>query len=690
MLSAVLVASSASGNETITYRDLAARLTDLERLATPLVAGEKTSASTSHDRGLTYDAQADRYQNWSANDDGGGCIRREGDGQVMVDLQGPGVLWRMWSAKADGGHLRVYLDGNETPVIDKPFKDYFGTLEKELPGLAMTLSNGRNAFIPIPFAKSCKVVLHNGWGAYYHCTHTSFAAGTKVEPFPGFTPEVMTVLKTASEVWCKRGTHPRADGKISIRKETLDVAPGARQTLSLIGAGAIRTLKVKPIGLPDDRIAREDILRELTLAISWDGESKPSVWSPLGDFFATSPGLNPFKTLPMGCIDGSFYSYWHMPYAAGARIVITNDGKDVRKLELEIDTVALEPSAAAKLLRFCAAWHADDFTGLDAARFMHKGGDRWPDWPLLAVGGKGRFVGMSEHVWKFGGWWGEGDEKFFIDGEKFPSTIGTGSEDYIGYAWAANPPFVTFDSALAAVSRLRPDAQEDTSVCRFHVCDDLPFSKGFQGFIEVMPDDNCKPALYDTCVYWYREQGAENPYPIVPAQTRSHRRPARNMPHVLPSTFQAPPPKPGLLEGENMKVLSVGSGRHWVQEMGSYAGGKWSGNAQLIWTDGKQGDAIEIEFQVPDGGRRDWHAVFTKAEDYGVFELTIDGKPVGKAIDLFDNKVTTTGEIPLGVTDLAQGRHVLKATAVGQNPQVRIGTSGGYLFGLDYLLTKQR
>ena len=60
---------------------------------------------------------------------------------------------------------------------------------------------------------------------------------------------------------------------------------------------------------------------------------------------------------------------------------------------------------------------------------------------------------MSEHIWKFGGWWGEGDEKFFIDGEKYPSTVGTGSEDYIGYAWAANPPFVTFDSALAAVSR---------------------------------------------------------------------------------------------------------------------------------------------------------------------------------------------------------------------------------------------
>ena len=175
---------------------------------------------------------------------------------------------------------------------------------------------------------------------------------------------------------------------------------------------------------------------------------------------------------------------------------------------------------------------------------MRRGGDRWPDWPLLVVEGKGRFVGMTEHIWKFGGWWGEGDERFFIDGKKYPSTVGTGSEDYIGYAWAANRPFVTFDSALAAVSRLRPDAQEDTSVCRFHVCDDLPFSKSFQGFIEVMPNGNCKPVIYDTCAYWYRESGATNPYPVFPLEKRRHLRLSRQMQWVMPSTFQVTKPKP--------------------------------------------------------------------------------------------------------------------------------------------------
>jgi len=377
-----------------------------------------------------------------------------------------------------------------------------------------------------------------------------------------------------------------------------------------------------------------------------------------------------------------------MPYADSAQIVFTNDGKEPRKLKVELETVALDRSMATKLLRFGAAWHSDDFTGLDAKRFTRKGGDRWPDWPLLVVEGKGRYVGMTEHIWKFGGWWGEGDEKFSVDGEKYPSTVGTGSEDYIGYAWAANPPFITFDSALAAVSRLRPDAQEDTSVCRFHVCDDVPFTKSFQGFIEVMPNGNCRPCVYDTCVYWYAEDGAKNPYPVVPLAERRHPRPSRGQPDVVPLTMQVPKAHPDAIEGELLKVLSIGSGRHWVQNMSGYRDGQWSGDAQLIWTKGKEGEAIEIGLPVSKTGQYELIAVFTKAGDYGIFELAVDGKTIGKPIDLYDPKVTTTGEVSLGTVQLAEGMHVLKATAIGHNDKSKDTHAGNHIFGLDYLRLK--
>lgn len=176
IIASVIVSSATVGTaaaaERLTYADLVGRLTDLERLATPVVPGEKTCASTSHDRGMSYDPSTDAYRNWSANGDGGGCIRREGDAQVMVDLKGPGVLWRTWSARAGRGHIKIFIDGNAAPVIDKTFDAYFGDYEKDYPGLAMTLSRGRNEFVPISFAKSCKVVVEKGWGMYFHCTHT--------------------------------------------------------------------------------------------------------------------------------------------------------------------------------------------------------------------------------------------------------------------------------------------------------------------------------------------------------------------------------------------------------------------------------------------------------------------------------------------------------------------------------------
>jgi hypothetical protein len=80
---AVLTHSVTFAGETITYKALVSRLTDLERLATPIDVGEKTSASTSHDCRFRYNEKTDQYENWSANGDGGGSIRREGSAQTF-------------------------------------------------------------------------------------------------------------------------------------------------------------------------------------------------------------------------------------------------------------------------------------------------------------------------------------------------------------------------------------------------------------------------------------------------------------------------------------------------------------------------------------------------------------------------------------------------------------------------------
>ena len=113
-----------------TYLDLIGQLTDLERLAVLPAAGEKCQQWSSYDRASKYDATTGKYIGWTANGDGNGIIRKEGDQQVFAEIEGPGVIWRIWSALANQGHVKIYLDGNSEPAVDLPFIKYFDRTTK--------------------------------------------------------------------------------------------------------------------------------------------------------------------------------------------------------------------------------------------------------------------------------------------------------------------------------------------------------------------------------------------------------------------------------------------------------------------------------------------------------------------------------------------------------------------------------
>ena len=120
----------ARAQESLTYIDLIQRLTDLEHLATLPAPGEKCIQWSSYDRRSKYDKKSGKYIDWSANGDGDGIIRKEGDKEVLAEIEGPGVIWRIWSALAESGHVRIYLDGSTIPSIDMGFKAYFDTRNK--------------------------------------------------------------------------------------------------------------------------------------------------------------------------------------------------------------------------------------------------------------------------------------------------------------------------------------------------------------------------------------------------------------------------------------------------------------------------------------------------------------------------------------------------------------------------------
>ena len=508
-----------------TYSDLVNKLVDLEALARLPEPGEKTALWSSYDRRSVYDKGLDDYLHWSANEDSLGSIRKEGDYLVLAEMEGPGCIWRIWSAVAHAGHVTIYLDGKLLPSVDLPFEHYFdGT---QFPFYFSELvyndaAKGKNNYIPIPYQTSCKIVApaDQSWGEYYHFTYTSFPKNTTLPTFNRtLSPEALfTLSKTNFELKQKKGEYPYADHlDDQVIQDAVFLEAGDTVSLADIsGQYAITAIKFYMDFTGVNRHDKERMLRKMVFQIKWDNEIEASVWSPLGDFFGTAPGVNEYKTLPLGMTEDMFYSYWYMPFKERAQLEIINEDDVHHRLEYEIIYRQLNQPIDT-LGRFHAKWHQD--------AFPVESGSRWPDWTLLKTEGKGRFVGMMLSVWnprsgrcspdvcgEGSGWWGEGDEKFFVDGEKFPSLFGTGTEDYFGFA---NCTAQFFEKAFHSQSLAAENNIGYMSSARWHIADNIPFQKSFEGFIEKYWP-NAWPTQYSTVVYWYLSSNGHDPHRPMP------------------------------------------------------------------------------------------------------------------------------------------------------------------------------
>lgn len=650
----VLLVTAASAAK-YSYVDLVKKLTDMEGLAVLPDAGEKCAQWSSYDRASVYDTKAGKYLNWDANGDGTGFIRMEGDQQVLAEMQGPGCIWRIWSADPRQGHVRIYLDGATEPAVDLQFKEYFDLNNAPFvyPSLVHNTSKGQNCYVPIPYQKSCKITADKDWGRYFHFTYTTYPKGTVLPTFKrALSDSDKAALKAADEQLTNGlGIDPKT--RMTVNKLQLPVAirSGSKMELTrLNGAYAITSIKLN--GSPSSYSAEK--LRNTILRIYWDGEKEPSVWVPLGDFFGTAPGANKYKSLPAGVTDQGFYSFWYMPFAKSAVVELANVGETAFVGQVEISYSPLDVPLK-KLGRFHAKWHRDAFLPGELERQI--------DWTMLKTQGRGRFCGVMLEVWNpRGGWWGEGDEKFFVDGEKFPSTIGTGSEDYFGYAWC-NPTL--FQNAYHNQTISENNAGH-ISVNRWHITDNVPFQKSFEGDIEKYYK-NFRPTQYACTAYWYLEPGQADDY--KPSDTL-----ALNDMYINRDIFKVA----GALEGESLKVLERTSGNVARQELT----GNWSNETQLFWLDGKPGDKLTLALPVKEAGKYDVKLELTKANDYGIVQLYLDGQKLGEPVDLYDPQIVQTGLKSYGTFDLTADKHKLEIEIVGANEKA----IKRYMFGLDYVL----
>ncbi len=659
LIFAAAAALSCTGQEAVTlsYGDLVARMTRPDLLAVLPPTGETSAQCSSYDRASKYDAATGTYVAWDANGDGDGIIRREGDDVVMAEMQGPGCIFRIWSALSQQGRVKIYLDGNPRPVVNLPFKDYFTgkTAPLDFPALSYHNeaqgSRGENLYFPIPYRKSCKVTAEKDWGAYYHFNYVTFAPGTVVPTFTGvLTPADRAALARVNDFMSNRigedPAGPRQDEETISMPLTL--APGADASVALEGPRAITALKA--VMRFQNREAEEAALRGLVLQIGFDSLPQPAVWCPLGDFFGTAPGINNYRTLMTGMTPEGAYAYWYMPFEKRAKIRVVNEGAAACALELRVAHAPLGRPFAG-LGHFHAKWHRDIFP-------LPK--DRAPDWTMLRTTGRGRFAGVMLHVWNpRGGWWGEGDEKFFVDGEKFPSTIGTGSEDYFGYAWC-HPGLFQHPFHAQTMTQNNRGHQ---SVLRWHVGDAIPFQTSFEACIEKYYL-NTRGTLYACVACWYLSPDGVDPIGPTPVAERHG---------------YAVPLPPG---GAGFEVLGKFNGSVEEQDMAAWGAGKWHGDRQLWWTGAGPGDTLDLALKVAETGTYKVTAELTKAIDYGIVKFCIDAKDAGEPIDLYNNGVIPSGPVALGTHRLEKGAHTLTVKIVGANEKA----VKGYMLGLSRIV----
>jgi hypothetical protein len=270
-------------------------------------------------------------------------------------------------------------------------------------------------------------------------------------------------------------------------------------------------------------------LKRIVLRIYWDGEATPSVEAPIGDFFGL--GLGAYHSwhsqmLSVGSIK-ALNSYFPMPFARHARITVTNEGEQtINALYFNIDWRGYSHPLPADTLYFHAqyrqaqpnhGWTTDWKTNGEPQVNNKPNLTGADNYVWMDAKGHGQFVGVTMSVLQNqDGWWGEGDDMFFIDSASMPTITGTGSEDYFLGAWDFGGEAFSYGLYGAPVVGAEL-AGSRSSVYRFHLDSPIPFEKSFKATIEH-GHANVRSDNFYSVAYWYQAE-PHAPFPKLPPVT---------------------------------------------------------------------------------------------------------------------------------------------------------------------------
>ncbi|MBN2210741.1 MAG: DUF2961 domain-containing protein [Sedimentisphaerales bacterium] len=371
-------------------------------------------------------------------------------------------------------------------------------------------------------------------------------------------------------------------------------------------------------------------LNALSMRIYYDGDEEPGVEVPLGDFFAVGDKPAEVNSIPVQVSPtGSLTCYWRIPFRKSARIVITNDNPD-RSTGLYWIVDWLQLPALPKETPYFYARYRREYPAVSGRDYM-----------LADLKGRGFYVGTILGVTLAqDGWFGEGDDFFYIDGEPIPSLQGTGSEDYFNDAWGFRPR----TSVWFGQPRWGEYAPGDEGICyRWHIPDAVRFSRSLKVTIEHKGNTNDatagyfleRPDFFSSIAIWYQFDKPEHTFEPMPDWCR--RRVPWERHHFVKAYLQA--------KTSDKSEVSV------------QMHGGFGARPMLAWTKHKPDAVLTLPLHVSEDGRYAVCLFAAKGPDYGAYDVELDNKKAATAN--FHAPEMDTIMVNLGVHELSKGDHTV-------------------------------
>lgn len=458
-------------------------------------------------------AQVSTYDTTWGNDDGFSglysFIKRNKDSSlVLLDIQGGGVINRIWTPTPGTDTLDFFIDDTLKPSFSICYLDLFsGKIFPFTEPLCGNQLGGYYCYIPLPFEKSCRIIYRGKREQFHQIQYRMYKQGSKINSF-GMnldSAEIESINKIKA-LWNKekRDIDDFYPARPAVYSGMSSLSPGTVKTIfESKKGGRILAIELSPastfVGLNKDTDIR----------ISWDGESTPAVYCPVADFFGFAFGSPSMQSLLLGSQDNKVYCYFPMPFDKSAKIELVRrnmKGTPTNPVNIE-----------AKI------WYSSD------KRDPQTEGKFYAQWEKLCeskpgvphifadLRGKGHYVGslLQAQGLKAGMTiFFEGDDSTSIDG--IFRLHGTGSEDYFNGGWYAMMDRWDDKMSLPLHGSLGYSLPYSrTGGYRLYLSDKLSFEKSFFHSIEHGPVKNDFPVDYTSLGLYYCDAPPEKV--IVPS-----------------------------------------------------------------------------------------------------------------------------------------------------------------------------